>query len=291
MMRINRARTRRALAALAALATAATLPTLAASSAGASPRTASSPHAASSHNAASPLAVSLPPAHAGFDYQIGGAYTPPAGVSVVSRDHTAAPAAGLYNICYVNAFQVQPGDEDTWDSDLLLRDSSGAVVYDEDWGEALLDLRTADKRQRVAAKVDGWIDGCAASGYQAVEPDNYDSYSRSKNLLTSANAEAYITLLSAHSHAEGLAIAQKNTSELAGDHQRTGLDFAIAEECGTYNECGDYTAAFGNHVIVIEYTAKGLSKACSGWGSRLSIVRRDRDVRPAGTSGYVRQTC
>ncbi|WP_137022962.1 endo alpha-1,4 polygalactosaminidase, partial [Streptomyces albus] len=51
--------------------------------------------------------VTLPPAHADFDYQIGGAYTPPKGVKAVSRDHTAKPADGLYNICYVNAFQAQ----------------------------------------------------------------------------------------------------------------------------------------------------------------------------------------
>src|SRR5262245_46420773 len=56
-------------------------------------------------------AVALPPAHAKFDYQIGGAYAPPSGVRVVSRDHDAQPASGLYNICYVNAFQAQPGTE------------------------------------------------------------------------------------------------------------------------------------------------------------------------------------
>lgn len=274
-MRISRAAAARCLAALAAVTTAVAVPSLSgADAAGAAARS-----------------VGLPPAHAGFDYQIGGAYTPPAGVSVVSRDRTASPAPGLYNICYVNAFQVQPGEEGGWDPDLLLRDSAGKVVYDEDWGEALLDVRTAAKRQRIAEKVDGWIDGCAAKGYQAVEPDNYDSYTRSQNLLTSAQAEAYIALLSAHAHRQGLAIAQKNTSELAGDRARTGLDFAVAEECGTYGECGDYTAAYGDHVIVIEYTAKGLGKACSGWGGELSIVRRDRDVVPAGSPGYVRQTC
>jgi hypothetical protein len=275
MMRILRATPARCLAAVAAVACAVAVP--AGSGAGAA-------------GAATPT-VTLPPAHAGFDYQIGGPYTPPAGVRVVSRDRTASPAPGLYSICYVNAFQVQPGEESSWDSDLLLRDSAGKVVYDTDWGEALLDVRTAAKRQRIAQKVNGWIDGCAAKGYQAVEPDNYDSYTRSQNLMTSAQSEAYITLLSAHAHQQGLAIAQKNTSELAGDRAKTGLDFAVAEECGTYNECGDYTAAFGNHVIVIEYTAKGLSKACSGWGSTLSIVRRDRDVVPAGSAGYVRQTC
>ncbi|MBY8883019.1 endo alpha-1,4 polygalactosaminidase [Actinacidiphila acidipaludis] len=286
MMR-NRVRSARRLTALAALAAAAVaVPLVTVDRAGAAP--AGAPHAAPAAPAAT---VALPPAHAGFDYQIGGAYPPPAGVQVVSRDHDDPPAAGLYNICYVNAFQAQPGAESDWGSDLLLHDAGGKVVYDQDWGEALLDVSTAAKRTRIADKVDAWIDQCAAKGYQAIEPDNYDSYSRSKKLLTSGEAEAYISLLSAHAHAKGLAIAQKNTSELAGDRSATGLDFAVAEECGTYDECGDYTAAFGNHVIVIEYTAKGLTKACSGWGSRLSIVRRDVDVSPAGSSGYVRKTC
>ncbi|SEP04280.1 hypothetical protein SAMN05216267_10784 [Actinacidiphila rubida] len=291
----SRVRSARRLTALAAVAAAAvTVPLVAVDQAGAAP---AAHHSAARHSAASgtrsaqAAGVTLPPAHAGFDYQIGGAYTPPAGVQVVSRDHDDPPAAGLYNICYVNAFQVQPGAEGDWDADLLLHDANGNVVYDQSWGEALLDVSTAAKRTRIAAKVGTWIDQCAAKGYQAIEPDNYDSYSRSKKLLTSAEAEAYIGLLSAHAHGQGLAIAQKNTVELAGDRTAAGLDFAIAEECGTYNECDGYTGAFGNHVIVIEYTAKGLTKACTGWGGQLSIVRRDRDVVPAGSPGYVRKTC
>ncbi len=236
-------------------------------------------------------AATLPPTHAKFDYQIGGAYTPPSGVQVVTRDRTAAPAAGLYNICYVNAFQVQPGEQGSWASDLLLRDAQGNLVIDEDWGEPLLDLRTADKRSRVAAKVNGWIDQCASKGYKAIEPDNYDSYERSKNLLTKAQAKAYLTLLATHAHSKNLAIAQKNTVELAADRQSVGLDFAVAEECGQYDECGDYVDHFGNNVIVIEYTNAGRQKACSGFGSTLTIVQRDVDVSTPGSSGYVRKTC
>ncbi|WSZ86855.1 endo alpha-1,4 polygalactosaminidase [Streptomyces sp. NBC_00859] len=247
--------------------------------------------AAGSASQAGAATVALPPVHAGFDYQIGGAYTPPAGVQVVSRDRSDSPAPGLYNICYVNAFQVQPGEEGQWPSDLLLRDANGNVVEDPDWGEALLDISTAAKRDRVAAKVNGWIDGCASKGFNAIEPDNYDSYTRSKGLLTSSNAKAFITLLSAHAHSRNLAIGQKNTVPLAGSRTQTGLDFAVAEECGRYDECGDYTAAFGDHVIVIEYDSEGLQKACAGWGSRLSIVRRDVDVSTPGTGGYVRKTC
>jgi hypothetical protein len=212
-------------------------------------------------------AATPPPAGAGFDYQIGGAY----------------------DICYVNAFQAQPDAEDSW-GDLLLRNASGAVVYDEDWGEALLDLRTDDKRQRVAAKVNAWADQCAAKGYQAVEPDNYDSFTRSQDLLSAADAQAYIRLLSSHAHEKGLAIAQKNTSELSGQRVQNGLDFAVAEECGEQKNCGEFTSAFGDHVIVIEYTDEGLATACDRWGN-LSIVERDRDVSPKGSGGYVRKTC
>ncbi|MEU3520568.1 endo alpha-1,4 polygalactosaminidase [Streptomyces sp. NPDC006654] len=236
--------------------------------------------------------VSAPPVHAGVDYQLGGAYTPPKGVSVVSRDHTASPAAGLYNICYVNAFQAQPDAQKEWDADLLLRDGSGKVVMDEDWGEAMLDIGTPGKRARIAQKVDGWIDECADKGFDAVEPDNYDSYTRAPHgLLTAADAEAFQTLLARHAHARHLAVAQKNTLELAKDRERVGLDFAVVEECGQYDECGSYVDAFGDHVIVVEYTEKGMRKACAGWGDRISIVRRDLDVTPAGHDGYLRETC
>ncbi|GLX52567.1 hypothetical protein Shyhy01_55170 [Streptomyces hygroscopicus subsp. hygroscopicus] len=236
----------------------------------------------------SPPSVRLPPRHAGFDYQIGGAYPPPAGVRIVSRDRSDSPAPGLYNICYVNAFQAQPAERASWPRDLLLRDAHGGTVVDRDWDEALLDIGTPAKRERVARRVDRWIDDCARKGFDAVEPDNYDSYTRSRGLLTASDATAFITLLSRHAHARHLAVAQKNTSQLADQRRRAGLDFAVTEECGQYDECGVYAKAFADRVVDIEYTAGGLRKAVAGWGKRLSIVRRDRDVSTPGDSGYVR---
>ncbi|WBB64116.1 endo alpha-1,4 polygalactosaminidase [Streptomyces sp. WMMC500] len=238
-----------------------------------------------------PREPALPPPGAGLDYQIGGAYDPPPGVGVVVRDRGDAPAPGAYNVCYVNAFQAQPGAEDAWDPDLLLRDADGEVVYDEDWGEAVLDLRTAGKRERIAAKVGRWIDGCAARGFQAVEPDNLDTYVRFPRLLTAAHARSYAALLTRRAHDRGLAVAQKNTPELAGDRARTGLDFAVAEECGAYDECAAYAGAFDDRVLVVEYTPGGLAAACGDWGDRLSVVRRDVAVSPRGAAGYVRETC
>ncbi|AOR30313.1 hypothetical protein BFF78_03920 [Streptomyces fodineus] len=238
---------------------------------------------------AKPAAVRLPPRAAGFDYQIGGAYPPPKGVRIVSRDRADSAAPGLYNICYVNAFQAQPEERSSWPAGLLLRDARGKAVIDEDWNEALLDLRTPAKRERVARRVNQWIDGCANKGFDAVEPDNYDSYARSRHLLTAADATAFMTLLSRHAHARHLAVAQKNTAELAGVRGRAGLDFAVAEECGQYGECGVFAKAFDDRVVDIEYTDAGLRSALAHWGGRLSIVRRDRDVSTPGSKGYVRK--
>ncbi|MCG0067538.1 MULTISPECIES: endo alpha-1,4 polygalactosaminidase [Streptomyces] len=236
-----------------------------------------------------PAALRLPPRHAGFDYQIGGAYPPPEGVRIVSRDRSDSPAPGLYNICYVNAFQAQPAERASWPADLLLRDARGDAVIDEDWNEPLLDIGTPAKRARVAERVNRWIDDCADKGYDAVEPDNYDSYTRSHRLLTAADATAFMALLSRHAHARHLAVAQKNTAELAGQRERAGLDFAVAEECGQYDECEVYAEAFDDRVVDIEYTDGGLRAARARWGDRLSIVRRDRDVSRPGSAGYVRK--
>lgn len=207
----------------------------------------------------------------------------------------AAPAAGLYNVCYVNAFQAQPGDESWWKTnhnDLLLHDAKGNLVIDEDWNEIMLDFSTEAKRTALTTIVGGWIDQCATKGFQAVEPDNLDSYTRSKGLLTQAQAIAYATSLATRAHAKGLAIGQKNTAELSSANaKKIGFDFAVAEECADFDECGAYTASYGNNVIVIEYSKSGFTKACSGYGSRLSVVLRDVDVTTPGSKSYVYQAC
>lgn len=244
--------------------------------------------------AAGEPAVTLPTPHVGFDYQIGGAYPPPSGVRAVSRDRTAEPAAGLYNICYVNAFQAQPDATGWWQEnhpDLLLRDDTGAPVMDEDWDEALLDVSTPAKRERLAAVVGEWIDGCAAAGYQAVEADNLDSHERSDGRLTPQHDLAFARLLVARAHASGLAIGQKNAAELAERGSGLGFDFAVAEECGRYDECARYATAYDDRVFVIEYEAVGFGAACEAWGGTLSVVLRDLDVRPAGEPGHLRRTC
>ncbi|MFF3645229.1 endo alpha-1,4 polygalactosaminidase [Streptomyces sp. NPDC002564] len=240
--------------------------------------------------------VRQPPVDAAFDYQLGGPYRPPSKVRAVSRDRSADPVPGLYNICYVNAFQAQPGKEATrwWErehDDLILRDDDGETVVDEDWDEPLLDISTAKKRAALAEIVGGWIDGCAKAGYDAVEPDNLDSYERSDDLLTADDAADFARLLARRAHHRGLAIAQKNTTDLLDRRRDIGFDFAVAEECAQYKECQDYASAYRGKVFDIEYVAKDFDAACRTYGKKLSITLRDRDVRPEGEEGHVYRHC
>ena len=244
-------------------------------------------------------AVTVPPVNGQFDYQLGGAYPPLASVAIVDRDRLAASVSGKYTICYVNAFQTQPDQASFWTgahSDLLLKNSTGEYVIDPDWpDEYLLDTSTAANRNGIAAIVNGWIDGCASNGYQAIEPDNLDSWTRSKNLLTKANNVAMAALLAGRAHTKGLAFAQKNTADLTStDKTSVGFDFAIAEECQVYDECDAYTALYGNDVIEIEYTdnpRSAYTQACAARGRSISIILRDRDVVARGQSGYQYEYC
>jgi hypothetical protein len=241
--------------------------------------------------------VRPPPAHAGFSYQIGGPFTPEAGVTIVDRDRHARPVPRLYNVCYVNAFQAQTGEEHWWRAnhpDLLLS-RHGHPIIDPGWNEQLLDTSTGAKRSALAKIVGGWMARCGRDGFQAVEPDNLDSWSRSKHALTIADNLAFASLLVAIAHRDGLAIAQKNAAGISSRGRRAGFDFAIAEECQAYHECGDYMRAYGREVIEIEYPdnggRKGFAAACRARGGEISIVYRDRDVKPAGRHGFIEQHC
>jgi Glycoside-hydrolase family GH114 len=238
-------------------------------------------------------ALTLPPVHGEFDYQLGGDYPPPEGVTVVVRDRGATPA-DAYSICYVNGFQTQPGEADWWltqHPDLVLRTRSGEPLIDPGWpDEMLLDITTAAKRGEVTAIVGAWIDGCAADGFDAVEIDNIDTYIRSVGRIDQAAAVSTIELLADRAHAAGLPIGQKNAAELLDRREDTGLDFAVVEECGRYDECDDYVATYGDRVYLVEYSREHFDAACAAH-PRLAVVQRDRGLEPAGAAGYVRRAC
>ena len=139
------------------------------------------------------------------------------------------------------------------------------------------------------------IETCAGRGFDAVEYDNLDSWTRfdgtpveDKVPFGKSQAIAYAELLTDRAHALGLAVAQKNGLDLnrRQSRRRIGFDFAIAESCGRYSECQGYRALFGNRGIAIEYRRRDFRRACRPVGDGLTVVYRDRNVTRRGSRSY-----
>jgi hypothetical protein len=248
----------------------------------------------SGSSAESAGSVVLPPVTGAADYQLGGAYTPASGVTVVTRDSTSTPAPGIYSICYVNGFQTQPGV--SWPSHLVLHTASGAALIDPGWpDEQIIDISTATKRTDAAGRLAKTIDGCADKHFAAVEFDNLDSWTRSTGALTKADAIAFATLLVARAHRSGLAAGQKNTSELGRVGPDTiGFDFAVSEECDQFSECSAYTKVYGEHVINIEYgdeLRRPFAAVCAAKSTPALTILRDRNLVASGQAGYLYHHC
>lgn len=225
------------------------------------------------------------PPVAGFDYQLGGDGPLPEGVRVVARDWQdgTPPGDGVYAICYVNAFQSQPGVE--WPAEVV------SSAEDPDWpGEFAIDLSTPGRRSLAAASVATMVERCATAGFDGVEFDNLDTFTRFPDLgFGRAEAVEYAITIVGLAHARGLAAGQKNTVELLGEP--IGFDFAVVEQCGEYDECGEFAAVYGELVFAIEYTEEGLAGACAALGNASTVIRRDLDLVPAGEPGHVYETC
>jgi hypothetical protein len=238
----------------------------------------------------------LPPVGGGLDYQLGGAYDPPAGVDIVVRDSTDEPAEGLYSVCYLNGFQTQPADSERMlaDSPELILTADGVPVLDENWPDELLfDTGTAEKRTALAALLLPQVTACGAAGFDAVEIDNLDSFTRSDGLLTAEDNVAFARILVAGAHEQGLAIGQKNAADLAGPLSEL-FDFAVAEECDRWQECDLYSDAYGDRVLAIEYAddlRDDFAAACAVPDRPLSMILRDRDLAIAGAADYVYERC
>lgn len=237
------------------------------------------------------------PAGAAADYQLGGAYPPPPGVSLLVRDSTATPATGLYNVCYVNGFQTQPADRALWldqRRDLVLFGADQAPLIDPNWpDELVLDTSSPAKRDRLATIFTSTITTCAKAGFDAVEIDNLDSYTRSAGALTTADNLAFATTLAGLAHGAGLSIGQKNSAELGSQgKEQAGFDFAVTEECVRFTECDSYTDVYGERVLDIEYTDDpgGTASVCRSPRPKSTIIRDRALTTPAGP-GYSYERC
>jgi hypothetical protein len=146
--------------------------------------------AVADHDPVRSASISPPPRAAKLDYQLGGDYRLPSGTRIVVRDWFAGRAPKhVYAICYVNAFQTQPDEPDTerpdeqssWPEQLVLNG-----LEDPGWpGELLIDISTSAKRTVAVSHVTSMIEACAQKGFEAVEFDNLDSWTRFRGTMPS----------------------------------------------------------------------------------------------------------
>lgn len=241
--------------------------------------------------------VHLPDPSAGFDYQLGGPYEPPSGATTIARDRTAEPAGAGYDICYVNGFQTQPDASQRFAAEHpeLLVQHGGGPLADPGWpDEYLFDTSTAAKRQALSDLVGAWIVGCADAGYDAVEIDNLDSYTRSEGALRQDDNLALAAEYARIAHDAGLAIGQKNTADQSRRLRELGYDFAVTESCAEFDECGAYTAVY-DAVLDIEYTDElgeaGFDDACASADRPPTMILRDHDLTTPGSADYAYRSC
>ncbi len=172
--------------------------------------------------AAAALTVPALPTGTDVDYQLGGNADLPDNVGIVVRDRTAA-GAGRYNVCYVNGFQTQPDEAVLGTAPgLLLRDAT-AARRGRGVGRVAARRPDAGQAEGLARIVGRWSAGCARDGFDAVEYDNLDSFTRSHGLVERRQRGPFARLLVAQAHDAGLAAGQKNLPSFDGTPDRLRL--------------------------------------------------------------------
>lgn len=152
-------------------------------------------------------------------------------------------------ICYISF-----GSWENWRPDKS--NFPAAVIgkkYDGWAGERWLDIRQI---ATLAPIFEARLDKCKAKGFDAVEPDNLDSYENDTGFaITKADQLAFINWLADAAHARGLSIGLKNVPEFA-PQLAAKFDWALTEDCYDQRWCGQMKSfiSAGKAVFAVEYT-------------------------------------
>jgi len=173
---------------------------------------------------------------------------------------SALHALGKRVVCYMDAGTYEPDRPDSaqFPAGLLGSDVVG-------WpGEKWLDVRPGGPDYAtLQAIMTARFQLCAQRGFDAVEPDNLDSYENSPGFSTTGDDQlAYNRWIAQTVHGLGLAVMQKNDLDQIPDLV-TDFDGVLDEECNKYTECdtlAPYHAA-GKPIWNAEYTDDGETTA------------------------------
>ena len=212
-----------------------------------------------------PPAIVAPPSSATsrWQYQLQGTIDEKVSAQVFDIDGFDTPAStvarlkanGKYPICYIStSFENWRPDARSFPASVLGNNLDG-------WpGERWIDIRNLEALAPVFV---ARVDMCKAKGFRAVEFDNVDAHTQDTGFrLTPTDQIRFSRGLAAVAHSRGLAAGLKNNAEQAAALEPY-YDFAIVEECVSWNECGSYSSftRAGKPVFVVEYE-RTLAQTC-----------------------------
>lgn len=168
-------------------------------------------------------------------------------------------ADGRIVICYFSAgsYEDYRPDKDQFPASV-----KGSPLDPPFQDELWLDTRAKAVRDIMKTR----LDLAKSKKCDGVEPDNVDGFDNDNGFnLTEADQLDYNKFIAAEAHARGLSVGLKNDiaqlADLVAD-----FDWALNEECYTYNECDEYTGTFiaaKKAVFHAEYVdASELSAVC-----------------------------
>lgn len=185
---------------------------------------------------------------------------------------------GAHTICYVNvgAWEGWRPDAEAFPAEII------GAAYPEWEDERFVDIRRLDVLGPI---LKSRFDLCADKGFDAIEPDNMDSWSADAGFpLSRDDAIRFAEWMADAAHERGLAIAQKNAPELTADLVEQ-FDLVITEDCAADGWCDEmqpYLDA-GKPVLAAEYTDRmseqRFATACDDPSlERFSLLLKHRDL-------------
>jgi len=167
---------------------------------------------------------------------------------------SALKAQGKRVVCYMSA-----GSWENWRPDK--NDFPPEVIgkkYDGWAGERWLDTRNI---AALAPIMRARLNRCRRKGFDAVDPDNVDSYQADTGFpITRSDSIRYLKFLAREAHKRGLGIGLKNASEISR-FVLSNMDFAVTEDCYAQGWCRNSRnfIAVDKPVFAIEYTDNNIN--------------------------------
>jgi hypothetical protein len=163
-------------------------------------------------------------------------------------------AKGITVICYMEtgAWENYRPDAGAYPQNVL---GNGVDGFPD---ERFVDIREVDALKPI---LEARLDLAVTKGCDGIEPDLDDTYNGYSTgfPLTEADQVAFNTAVADAAHQRGLSIGLKNGASEDGSFERSMAaiaDWALNEECNTFDECGGYSVFIDQNkaVFQVEYT-------------------------------------